>query len=582
MEVLIMKNKKKFIQIQREEERKHFLHPQGAAVFSFARQSSGDEAESASIADQLAANRKTATVLGLKIDWEDWDANITGYSYPDTDFFRACYRLDLALQQYFMTHAATNHQPVFREGLGFIFRQMRKGDILLLDTATRLIRATVIPTNESNLWNWLEAMEIKTYVGGKLHNPRDIGVKIISAVETQSKEEKARNAVRGLISAKNKGVMVGFHCLYGYLFSRVHGRQVLSPEKATFPIVRRIFQEFLNGKGKNEICRSLNGGQSNVHWSPQRINMVLNNPKYCGYVYNSEGELIPCPAVLKPVLKRDEWKKVQVLQQKYKPRKEKFAGRKYLLAGLVKCGYCGSSMKPQSNRKGRADKYYICQRHAACIEATPCRGSALIDTNEKQTGLESLISPFGMLYFLKDGTCFERMKLESLFNERSAELEKVNAALLSIQKSLEQNFMLFETLKNSLENAVREKQRLVNEIQILKEDLEKQKNQKIVDYIHSYAEWQNLDIVKKQRIIREIFLQIRVFQERYELELFNRDIITIPKTLKGKRFFNPEVHLAEFNSRRTSFRILFKGNGSSHGQTTFLYRKNKMDIGYLP
>lgn len=576
-----MKNRKKSIKIQRNEERKQFRHPQGTAVFSFARQSSGDEADSASIADQLEANRRTAAALGMTIDWEDWDANITGYSYPDTEFFRACYRLDLALQQYFTTHAATNRQPVFREGLGFIFQQMRKGDVLLLDTATRLVRATVIPTNESNIWNWLEAMEVKTYVGGKLYNPRDIGVKIISAVETQSKEEKAKNAVRGLVSARNKGVMIGFHRLYGYIFSKVHGRQVLSPERHEFHVVRKLFQDFLSGKGKNEICRAAGRGRYAFPCSPQRLNMILNNPKYCGHVYNSCGELIPCPAVEKPVLSLAEWEKVQAMQQKYRPRKEKAEGRKYLLAGLVRCGYCGSIMKPQANRKGRADKYYICQRHASCIEATPCRGSALIDSNEKQAGFENLISPFGMLYFLKDGAGFERMKLESLLKERREELEKVSHVLLSMQKTLETDFMLFETLKLSLEKAGRRKNLLLSEIRMFEDDLRNLNDQDVAEPVRTFREWQKLDMPRRQRIMQEIFRQIRIFQDYYELELYNREVITIPKTLKGKRFFNPEVCRTEFNNRQSQLFILLKGHDAAGGVSSFLYKDNRLEVRYV-
>ena len=577
-----MKQRKEHLKQQRENERKKFIHPDGIAVFSFARQSSGDEVDSASISDQLAANRKNAEKLNLKISWEDWDANITGYSYPDTEYFRACYKLDLALQKYFATHAATNNKPVFRDGLGFIFNQMRKGDILLLDTATRLVRATTIPTNESNIWNWLESMEIKTYVSGKLYNPRDIGVKIISAVETQSKEEKARNAVRGLISAKNKGIMIGFHQLFGYVFSKTHGQQLLTPDPDDFPLVQQIFQEFLRGKGKNEICRLLGRRRPGFSCTPQRINMILNNPKYCGFMYNSENELIPCPAVSETAISRPEWNKIQILQQKYKPRKEKFTGRKYLLAGLVKCGYCGSLMKPQANRKGRADKYYICLRHAACIESTPCRGSALIDTNEKQAGFEPLIAPFGLFYFLKNGNCFERMRLENALQERNKELEKISSVLLYIQKSLEENFMFFEMLKQPMENAVQKKRLLVNEIQVLEDDLKKLKEQKITDRVSSLAEWQNLDIVRKQQIMREIFLQIRVFQDHYELELFNRDIISIPKALKGCRYFNPEVFRAEFNRRFTFFRLILKAHGSNGRKRTILYRKNSMEVSYIP
>ena len=210
-----MNLKKEHLKQQRANERKKFIHPDGVAVFSFARQSSGDEVDSD--------------------------------SYPDTEYFRECYKLDLALQKYFSTHAATNNKPVFREGLGFIFNQMRRGDVLLLDTATRLVRATTIPTNESNIWNWLEMMEIKIYVGTQAYNLRDIGTRIISAVETQSKEEKAKNAIRGLCSAKDKGIMIGFHRLFGYEFSKSRGRQFLHPVEPEINAVKEIFDSFLAG-----------------------------------------------------------------------------------------------------------------------------------------------------------------------------------------------------------------------------------------------------------------------------------------------------------------------------------------------
>lgn len=574
-----MKSKKNIIRMQRQEERKLFFHPQGTAVFSFARQSSGDESESASIADQLEANRKTAQSLGLHIDWEDWDANITGYSYPDTKFFRECYKLDLALQQYFSAHAATNRQPVFREGLGFIFRNIKKGDILLLDTATRLVRATIIPTNESNIWNWLESMEVKTYVGGKPYNPRDIGVKIISAVETQSKEEKAKNAVRGLVSARNKGVMIGFHRLYGYVFSKVRGQQMLTPQKNEFAIVRKVFQDFLAGKGKNEICREL-GAHSRKTVKPARINMILNNPKYSGFMPDSEGELIPCPAVVKPVLSRADWEKVQMLQQKYYPRKEKFNGRKYLLSGLVRCGYCGGIMKPQANRKGRADKYYICQRHAECLQVTPCRGSALIDTNDRQFGLEPLIAPFGMLYFLHTGVSFERIKLETQLCEKRAALKNVSRILDSIRKTLEGNFMLFETVKSSLENAGRQQAALHEELKMLEKEVEALPGCGSAERVATHAAWAKLPIERRQKIMREVLRKVAIFEDHYELELYNRDIISIPKMLIGKRFFNPELRRAEFNENQSQLRISIRAHDSREETRAILYKESALAVSY--
>ena len=580
-----MNLKKEHLKQQRANERKKFIHPDGVAVFSFARQSSGDEVDSASISDQLSANRKNAEKLNLQITWEDWDANITGYSYPDTEYFRECYKLDLALQKYFSTHAATNNKPVFREGPGFIFNQMRRGDVLLLDTATRLVRATTIPTNESNIWNWLEMMEIKIYVGTQAYNLRDIGTRIISAVETQSKEEKAKNAIRGLCSAKDKGIMIGFHRLFGYEFSKSRGRQFLHPVEPEINAVKEIFDSFLAGEGKNSICRRLNLRQEFGRWTTGRLNSLLNNPKYAGMTPDSRNELIRCPAIDEPLISLEEWQKVQLLQRRYAPRKEKARGRIYLLSGLVRCGYCGSIMKPQANRSGRADKYYLCVKHASCIHSeTHCRGSALIDSNEKQTGLEKIMNYFGMVHFLKDSGNRTIFRLERERTELTENYEKTKEILKSMKLALKKNYYLFETLEEAMNTAASQLQTLEDEIKIKEMELAElhagtrgQLPRRV-----TLTEWNHYPMPEKQKIMRSVFHRISIFEDHYELHLSNKDTFSIPKYPHGKRLFNPEVHRFEILPDYQKIRIVLKAPEIHlSGKKNVLYENEQMSVVFL-
>ena len=579
-----MLSKKEKIKEQRSRERCGFIHPEGKAVFSFARQSSGDEAESASIADQLSANRKTADRLNLTIAWEDWDANTTGYSYPDTEYFRACYKLDFALQKYFSNHAATGFKPVFRDGLGFIFRQMRKGDILLLDTATRLVRATTIPTNESNIWNWLEMMEIQTYVGGHPYNPRDIGAKIISAVETQSKEEKARNAVRGLKSARDKGVLIGFHGLFGYRFSISRKNQILTPHPEEFPAVRKIFQDFIGGKGKNAICREINAKFPYCKWNSQRLNNLLDNPKYAGVTQNSDGNMIPCPAISEPALSPEEWEKVRVIQSRYHPRKEKAEGRTYLLSGLVRCGYCGGPMKPQANRSGRADKYYICQHHASYTnKALHCRGSALIDSNEKQCGLENLIEYFGLLCFLRDSSGIAAARLEREIASIRKKLQRIDKILKSMNDTLSENFMLFETLKIPMENAGKKKIRLSQEIAYKTMEIENlRKDRENSSLFHpSPAVWRRFSNQEKQIFLRNVIRQFQIFDDHYTMIFMDDSSLEIPKCQHGKRLFNPEIKDCTVSRDFARLTITLKNPFEKEGSAHVLYHSDQLKVIYL-
>ena len=579
-----MTSKKEKIKYQRIRERSKFIHPEGQAVFSFARQSSGDEAESSSIADQLQANRKTAARLGFTIDWEDWDANTTGYSYPDTEYFKTCYQLDFALQKYFSTYAASGYKPVFRDGLGFIFKQMRKGDILLLDTATRLVRATTIPTNESNIWNWLEMMEIKTYVGGSPYNPRDIGSKIISAVETQSKEEKARNAVRGLKSARDKGIPVGLHSLFGYRFSISHQVQILEPHPEEFPAVQKIFQDFIRGKGKNAICREINAKFPYCKWNSNRLNHLLNNPKYAGLTKDTEGNFIPCSAVAKSALSLEEWEKVRLIQSHYLPRKEKAEGRVYLLSGLVRCGYCGGPMKPQANRSGRSEKYYICQRHASCTTSTPlCKGSALIDSNEKQSGLEDLIEYFGLIYFLRDSSKIAAARLEKEKAGLQKKLQRVDRILKSMNETLTANFILFETLKIPMENAGKKKAELIQMISYKSMEINNlKKENEIFPLIQpSIAAWHRFSKQEKQVFLRNVIRLFQIYEHHYVITFMDESILEIPKCQHGKRLFNPVIKNCFVSQDFSRLTIVMKNPFVKEGTAHVLYHSNQLKVIYL-
>ena len=379
--------------------------------------------------------------------------------------------------------------------------------------------------------------------------------------------------------------MIGFHRLFGYEFSKSRGRQFLIPIESEIKVVREIFNAFLAGEGKNSICRKLNADKTFGQWTTSRLNLLLNNPKYAGMMPNSQNELIPCPAIEKTAIEFDSWQKVQLLQRMYAPRKEKACGRLYLLSGLVRCGYCGSIMKPQANRSGRADKYYLCLKHASCIHLeNHCRGSALIDSNEKQTGLEKIMNYFGILYFLRDSCTQTLLRLEKEKNELKLELEKISAVLNSMKAALKKNFFLFETLQDGMTHAVEQLKKIEDEIKVRDFEIAEihgEKQQKMTKNI-TLAEWNHFPMPEKQKVMRNIFRRISIFEDHYELHFLNNETFSIPKCLHGKRFLNPEIHSFNISPDYRKMQIILKVPylGSSF-RKKILFKNEKIGVFFL-
>lgn len=161
---------------------------------------------------------------------------------------------------------------------------------------------------------------------------------------------------------------------YGYAYNRETKK--LDIDEATAPIVRRIFQEYADGRTLVQIMHGLNGNgiaprrKQSRAWVATAVRDILVNPAYKGQlavnhyqhiakVYRidmSKASIIKVPAIVTEAL----WDRAQ------KRRKENRAVRlsrrraPWLLQGLVTCGVCGYSYRTQTyNRNGR--RVYSCR-----------------------------------------------------------------------------------------------------------------------------------------------------------------------------------------------------------------------------
>ncbi|MFA7604520.1 MAG: recombinase family protein, partial [Novosphingobium sp.] len=217
---------------------------------------------------------------------------------------------------------------------------------------------------------------IVTLAAGEL-NELHIGLKgTMDALELKKMAEKIRRGQRGALS---RGRVPGGLC-YGYEVVRrldargelERGLRQVVPEQAA--IVRRICEEYADGRSAKAICRDLNqegvpsarGGQwrpSTIIGNRGRALGILHNPIYTGLLLYNRVRMLrdpesrnrisrPNPESEREAVRIDElriiddalWQRVQERRRSYAEQPLTRRRRpRHLLSGLLRCGVCGGS-----------------------------------------------------------------------------------------------------------------------------------------------------------------------------------------------------------------------------------------------
>ncbi len=259
-------------------------------------------------------------------------------------------------------------------------------------------------------------------VGGAIDPGSDAHEIVMSLYGGMSKGERnrIRTRVRSAMAAQvaMEGRFLGGRPPYGYRLvdagphpnpgKAAAGQRArrLEPNPATAPVVRRIFREYLGGKGLRAIakdltaedipCPSAADPDRNPHrlangpaWKHTAVRAILENPRYTGYqVWNKQRRdevLIDVHDVAlghqtrmrwndpsdwiwseqpshDALVTREEW---EAVQERFRNNQRRYTrtpkgDRRYLLAGRILCGRCGRRMEGTWNHDR---PYYRCQIH---------------------------------------------------------------------------------------------------------------------------------------------------------------------------------------------------------------------------
>ncbi len=220
-------------------------------------------------------------------------------------------------------------------------------------------------------------IEIRTVHGGKAD---DVHVGIAGLMGSLYLRDLAMKTHRGLQGVLREGLSAGGKS-YGYrLVAGVTGQLAIDPEQA--PVVRRIFDEYLDGRPPREIARRLNaeavagprGGvwnASTIAGSRLRANGIINNQLYAGTIVWNRQRFEKDPETGRRISRlnpRESWITVdrpdlrivdQAVWDAAQARKQDRGGarprtgapRRHMLSGLLRCGCCGSGYSVSGSDK---------------------------------------------------------------------------------------------------------------------------------------------------------------------------------------------------------------------------------------
>ena len=181
--------------------------------------------------------------------------------------------------------------------------------------------------------------------------------RILGAVARKESDDKSRRLIRKHLELAQAGrVSGGGTRPYGY----TKDRATVIPEEAA--IIKEMAEQLLAGDSLRSIAANLNDRAvptvTQREWTTHGVRQLLYSAGISGQ-RERYGEIVNTkawPAIITPA----QTTRIRALLDDPERRTNRVA-RKYLLAGLLRCGTCGTTMvsRPRSDGRGR----YVCPRN---------------------------------------------------------------------------------------------------------------------------------------------------------------------------------------------------------------------------
>lgn len=189
---------------------------------------------------------------------------------------------------------------------------------------------------------------------------------LIEAMDEYYSVNLSEEVVRGMTEKVSRGKPVSIPPL-GYKMSE--GELVIDEDAA--PLIRKIFKDYLDGKGYREIAMNLNAKgfktRRGNNFENRTVQYIINNPLYAGYIrwdidgrgsraYYRDGKEMIVKGTHEPLISAETYETVKKKLAEEKVMNKKFERQTpvvndFALRGLVRCSDCGGTLCMSSTGK---------------------------------------------------------------------------------------------------------------------------------------------------------------------------------------------------------------------------------------
>lgn len=341
---------------------------------------------------------------------------------------------------------------------------------------------------------------------------------------------------------------------------------IINEEEAK--VVKQIYKLVITkGYGMRRIAKELNDNNIKPKrgdiWNPSSIGTILRNPIYMGYpAYNKksglggnqrrteafENWILPKKQIKELVIvtEKDWYKAKEIKESRGTIFKENTSNRplqtksKLLFIGIIKCGYCGRKLTSAGSQKKENGNYYE-YKYYKCPEKDVSRSCNLVQKCYRRDYIENSILDVINDYLndIENMDMSNRILKEKLSDQskEKEELEKIEKQILNKEEEL--NILKKEVIKTldgtsiystellnelivdknkEIEDAVMKKSQL--ELLVVQKDLEEKDFENFKNLIPIWKnEFETTDIEIKKMLLTEIIKEIRLYNEKIEVDL---------------------------------------------------------------
>ncbi|WP_068791961.1 recombinase family protein [Brevibacillus laterosporus] len=368
---------------------------------------------------------------------------------------------------------------------------------------------------------------------------------------------------RGRRQKARQGKVLRDFQVYGYNFDKEHDRMIVNENEAE--IVRLIFDLFTK---PNNLVKGINGiahflTKKNIPtkrganvWHRQVVRQILLNRAYIGEFYqnrwNTEGMLgnkhrdpeeripmrqrpkeewiqVQCPAIIR----KETYEHAQQLMDESRRRWAKESNHRYLLSGLVRCGNCENTMTGRkSSNWGKPILEYTDVKNFSGAKHFGCgrKIKAKELENEVWRTIRTWLNQPNEI-----AAASEIAQLDQNSSLEEAEISRLEKEIVKAKSGRKRLLMLFsqgldisqEEIQQSIRELKEREAELTKELtaltaSVLHQERNRYSKSQLLEAVEYYLNQgrEKLTFEEKQKMIRHIVREVRVFEDSVEIYTF--------------------------------------------------------------